>query len=53
MDLWQKEEPSGPDYMKNLIIRREAIRSNFQEKDPGGIMIEHAGGILSLPRLLN
>ena len=30
--------------MKPLIARKEAIRKNFREKDPGGIMIEKAVG---------
>lgn len=42
--LWEKDEPRDPEYMKALINRREAIRVNFREKDPGGIMIEKAVG---------
>jgi hypothetical protein len=43
-ELWKKDEPRDPDYMKPLIARREAIRQNFREKDPGGYMIEKAVG---------
>lgn len=42
--LWEKDEPRDHDYMKPLIARREAIRQNFREKDPGGYMIEKAVG---------
>jgi len=44
-DLWQKDVPADPAYMKSLIARREAIRLNFQDKDPGNIMMEHAVGM--------
>ena len=44
-DLWQKDESADPAYMKSLIRRREAIRLNFQDKDPGNIMMEHAVGM--------
>jgi len=42
--LWEKDEPRDPAYMKRLIERRQAIRTNMIEKDPGGIMVEHAVG---------
>ncbi len=42
--LWDKDEPRDPDYMKRLIERRQAIRHNMIEKDPGGVMMEQAVG---------
>jgi len=42
--LWEKDEPRDPEYMKPLIARRQAIRQNFREKDPGGYMVEKAVG---------
>ena len=42
--LWEKDEPRDPAYMQRLIERRQAIRTNMLEKDPGGIMVEHAFG---------
>jgi hypothetical protein len=36
MDLWKKEEPSSPGYMKELNTRKEAIRNTFQERDSIG-----------------
>ncbi len=42
--LWEKDEPRDPAYMQRLIERREAMRMNMLEKDPGGIMVEHAFG---------
>jgi len=42
--IWEKDEPRDPEYMKSLIARREAIRQNFREKDPGGYMMEKAVG---------
>ncbi|MBI5375649.1 MAG: hypothetical protein HZA77_09450 [Candidatus Schekmanbacteria bacterium] len=44
VDLWKKAEPKDKNYMKRLIERREAIRINFREKDPGGIMVVKAVG---------
>jgi len=44
IDLWKKDEPPDPAYMKPLIPRREAIRKNFKEKDPGAKMMELAVG---------
>jgi hypothetical protein len=43
-DLWRKEEPRDPEYMKPLIRRKEAIRKTFQENDPGAKMMELAVG---------
>jgi len=43
-DLWKKDEPADKEYMKRLNVRREAIRMNFREKDPGGFMMEKAVG---------
>jgi hypothetical protein len=40
--LWEKEEPSDPEYMKRLNERKAAIRQNMRDKDPGGIMVEQA-----------
>jgi len=34
----------GPEYMKPLIARRQAMRRNLLEKDPGGFMMEKAVG---------
>lgn len=42
--LWEKDEPRDPEYMKPLIARREAMRTNLREKDPGGFMMEKAVG---------
>ena len=42
--LWEKDQPRDADYMKALNKRKDAIRINFREKDPGGIMIEKAVG---------
>jgi hypothetical protein len=42
--LWEKDEPRDPDYMKPLIARRQAMRKNLREKDPGGFMMEKAVG---------
>jgi len=42
--LWEKDEPRDPAYMQRLIERRQAMRKNMLEKDPGGIMVEHAVG---------
>ena len=38
------DEPQDPEYMKPLIARREAMRKNLREKDPGGVMMEKAVG---------
>ena len=43
-ELWQKDEPRDDDYMRPLISRRQAMRTNMLEKDPGGIMVENAFG---------
>lgn len=43
-ELWEKDKPRSEEYMKPLNVRKEAIRLNFQEKDPGGHMMEIAVG---------
>jgi hypothetical protein len=43
-ELWKKDEARPQEYMKGLNTRKEAIRANFREKDPGGAMIVHAVG---------
>jgi hypothetical protein len=42
--LWEKDEPRDAAYMQRLIERRQAMRWNMKEKDPGGPMVEHAVG---------
>ncbi len=42
--LWEKDEPRDPEYMKPLIARRDAIRMNLREKDPGGAMMQKSVG---------
>lgn len=45
IDLWKKEEPSPPEYMKELNARKEAIRNTFQERDSiGDMMLTRAIG---------
>jgi hypothetical protein len=44
IDLWKKDEKRNPAYMKLLNQRKEAIRKNFKEKDPGAKMMELAVG---------
>ena len=39
IDLWKKEEPSSPEYMKELNARKEAIRKTFEERDSIGDMM--------------
>ena len=43
-DLWEKDEPGDPEYMKRINERKEAIKQNLREKDPGGIMMVKAVG---------
>jgi hypothetical protein len=43
-DLWEKDQPRDPEYMKSLIARKDAIRTNFREKDPGEFMMVKAVG---------
>jgi hypothetical protein len=43
-ELWKNDEPQDPEYMKPLIARREAMRKELREKDPGGVMMEKAVG---------
>jgi hypothetical protein len=42
--LWEKDESRDAGYMKQLIARKQAIKINFREKDPGGYMMEKAVG---------
>ena len=45
IDLWKKEEPSPPEYMKELNARKEAIRKTFEERDSiGDMMLTRAIG---------
>jgi len=44
IDLWNKDEPRDPAYMKNLIQRRNAIKEVFRKNDPGAKMMEVAVG---------
>jgi len=39
IDLWKKEEPSSPEYMKELNARKVAIRKTFEERDSIGDMM--------------
>ena len=43
-DLWEKDQPRDPEYMKSLNFRKTAIKENFREKDPGGFMMIKAVG---------
>ena len=43
-DLWGKDEPRDPAYMRALNHRKQAIRTIMQERDPGGAMLESALG---------
>jgi len=43
-DLWEKDQPRDPEYMKSLNARKDAIRKNFREKDPGEFMMVKAVG---------
>jgi hypothetical protein len=43
-DLWEKDQPRDPEYMKPLNARKNAIKQNFREKDPGGFMMIKAVG---------
>ena len=42
--LWEKDEPRDAETMKRLLERKNAIRTNFREKDPGAYMMEKAVG---------
>ena len=42
--LWEKDVQRDQEYMHRLNERKEAIRTNMLEKDPGGFMIEQAVG---------
>ena len=43
-DLWEKDQPRDPEYMKSLNARKDAIKMNFREKDPGAFMMVKAVG---------
>jgi hypothetical protein len=43
-DLWKKDQPRDPKYMKLLNARKDAVRTNFREKDPGEFMMVKAVG---------
>ena len=43
-DLWEKDTPRDSEYMKSLNRRKDAIKENFWEKDPGGFMMVKAVG---------
>ncbi len=42
--LWEKDEEQDVGYMQRLNERKQAIRQNMREKDPGGFMMEKAVG---------
>lgn len=42
--LWKTRNSCDPDYMRQLITRKEAIRLTLKENDPGGLMLENAVG---------
>ena len=42
--LWEKDEPRDAEYMKRLNERKQAIRQNLKDKDPGGLMLENSVG---------
>jgi len=42
--LWEKDEPRDAEYMKKLNERKQAIRQNLKDKDPGGLMLENSVG---------
>jgi hypothetical protein len=44
IDLWKKDEPRDPAYMKPLIQRRNAIKTIFIKNDPGAKMVQVAAG---------
>ena len=45
IDLWKKESPSPPEYMKELNARKEAIRKTFEARDSiGDVMLTRAIG---------
>ena len=43
-DLWEKDTPRDSEYMKPLNRKKDAIKENFREKDPGGFMMVNAVG---------
>lgn len=42
--LWEKDEPRDAEYLKRIHERKQAIRYNLKEKDPGGLMLENSVG---------
>lgn len=42
--LWEQDQPREAGSMQRLNERKEAIRRNMREKDPGGFMVEQAVG---------
>ena len=44
LSLWEKDRPRDPEYMKPANRRKNAVKQNFREKDPGGVMVERAVG---------
>ena len=45
IDLWKKEAPNPPQYMKELNARKEAIRKTFEARDSiGDTMLTRAIG---------
>ncbi len=43
-DLWKKDEPADAAYLERLRERKQAIRQNLKDKDPGGLMLENSVG---------
>jgi hypothetical protein len=43
-DLWEKDEPADAAYLERLHERKQAIRQNLKDKDPGGLMLENSVG---------
>jgi hypothetical protein len=43
-DLWEKDRPRDKKYMKPLNTKKEAIKRNFREKDPGAFIMKKAVG---------
>ncbi|MCP4715499.1 MAG: hypothetical protein GY868_10305 [Deltaproteobacteria bacterium] len=43
-DLWQKEEVRDAAYLQRINERKQAIRQNLKDKDPGGVMLENSVG---------
>ena len=43
-NIWEKDEPRDPEYMKRLNERKQAIRQIMKDRDPGGAMLVNAVG---------